>query len=600
MTEASLGSMQPSSIPAPEPTGSGAVDEAVAIWRALAALGVRDVVLSPGSRSAPLVYALQDPQVAGVLRVHVRIDERAAAFTALGISRADPSRPGVVITTSGTAAAHLHAAVLEAHHGRIPLLVLTADRPAELRGVGANQAADQVGLYGSAVGFSADLPAPARTQASEVELRTAVSTLARAFAAAAAELPGPVHVNLGFRDPLVPAGGAVPGGGSEPADAPRIPLAHRPLPPALLAVPLALRSRTVVVAGDQAGRAARDFAEAHRLPLFAEPSSGARGGDCAIPGYPALLSAVMSAAADGDLAALRPELAIVFGHPTLSRAVLGSLLGAESTEIVIVDPAPGAAWADPSRRAHLIVPAITAATEADREDRAAYFEQWRHAARAAQQPRETEALPWQTRAALAVWDATGEADALVLGSSSLIRDLEQHAGDARGEILASRGLAGIDGLISTASGLALARAGAEAATPAGMSDPGRPGAAAAGRVRLLIGDVTALHDLTGLVVGPLEQEPALDIVVVDDGGGRIFSSLEHRQADPALLERCFTTPHGADLVAVARGLGVESLRVEGADALSRALADGTGGRRLLVVQDSSSAPERSSRAKEMQ
>jgi 2-succinyl-5-enolpyruvyl-6-hydroxy-3-cyclohexene-1-carboxylate synthase len=173
------------SIPAPSPTGSGAVDEAVAIWRALAHLGVRHVVLSPGSRSAPLVHALQDPEVrrAGV-QAHVRIDERSAAFTALGISRADPGHPGVVVTTSGTATAHLHAAVLEAHHSRVPLLVLTADRPAELRGVGANQATHQAGLYGQALRLSADLPAPQADAATSVELRTAVNTVARALAAA--------------------------------------------------------------------------------------------------------------------------------------------------------------------------------------------------------------------------------------------------------------------------------------------------------------------------------------------------------------------------------------------------------------------------------
>ena len=194
----------PLTIPAPRPTGSGAVDQAVAVWSALAELGLAEAVLAPGSRSAPLVYALAADEVAGRIRAHVRIDERAAAFTALGLGRLDPARPAAVVTTSGTATAHLHAAVMEAHHSRIPLLVLTADRPAELREVGANQTTRQAGMFRSLVRLAVDLPAPTAEAASPVELRTAVSTAARALAAATGEHPGPVHLNLSFRDPLVP------------------------------------------------------------------------------------------------------------------------------------------------------------------------------------------------------------------------------------------------------------------------------------------------------------------------------------------------------------------------------------------------------------
>lgn len=567
--------MQPSSIPAPRPTGSGAVDEAVAIWRALAALGVRHAVLSPGSRSAPLVYALEDPQVASTIEAHVRIDERAAAFTALGISRADPSSPGVIVTTSGTATAHLHAAVLEAHHSGIPLIVLTADRPAELRGVGANQATHQAGIYGQAMRLAVDLPAPARERASEVELRTAVSSVARAFAAATGENPGPVHLNLGFRDPLVPAGGRVPA--EDPTDdapateeSPRIVLTRRvpAAPPA--PIPVALTGRTVVVAGDMAGPAARAFAEENGLPLLAEPSSGSRGGACLIPGYPALLHEAMT---DPD-SPLRPEQAIVLGHPTLSRSVVGALLGAADVDVVVVEPRPE--WTDAARRARLVVPAITADTVgADVNGAGAegtpaatsFLEAWQRAAPAPSSP-DDAALPWQVRCALAVWEATGEDDILVLGSSSLIRDLEQHAGPARGTVLAMRGLAGIDGLISAATGIALA-------------SPGRS-------VRLLVGDVTALHDLTGLIVGPRERQPDLDIVVVDDGGGRIFSGLEHREAAPALLERFFTTPHSVRIDRAAEALGVPARIAGDPGALAALLTDPPRGRRLLLAQEPSS------------
>ncbi|MBK0331267.1 2-succinyl-5-enolpyruvyl-6-hydroxy-3-cyclohexene-1-carboxylic-acid synthase [Brachybacterium sp. MASK1Z-5] len=568
---------EPMTIPVPSPLGSGAVEEAVAIWRTLVALGVRHVAISPGSRSAPLVYALEDPEIAGRLAAHVRIDERAAAFTALGISRRDPGSPGVVVTTSGTATAHLHAAVLEAHHSRTPLIVLTADRPIELRDVGANQATHQVGIYGDAVRFATDLPAPSRDGATEVELRTAVSTLARAFAAATGPHPGPVHVNLCLRDPLVPGAGTVDGPastGSEPEPEPesesvpgpehgdRLVVTRRIPPREPTPVALPPDPRAVVVAGDGAGPAARAFAETHRLPLLAEPSSGSRGGPSMVTGYPQLLAQVMADPAHP----LRPSQAIVYGHPTLSRPVVGALLGAADVETIIVDPT--SSWTDASRTASLVVPALALALgdADDRADTAARLEDWRREGALLVEASEPT---WQQRAALAVWEATGEEDTLVLGSSSLVRDLEQLAPAARGTVLAGRGLAGIDGMASTAGGYALA---AEHAPT--------------GRVRLLVGDVTALHDLTGLIVGPLERRPALDVIVVDDSGGRIFSGLEHRRAHPELLERFFTTPHGADIAAAARALGVDAVRYEGPqalDALVRGLERPTDGLRMIVV-----------------
>ncbi|PWH07758.1 2-succinyl-5-enolpyruvyl-6-hydroxy-3-cyclohexene-1-carboxylic-acid synthase [Brachybacterium endophyticum] len=550
----------PLRIDAPAPAGSGAVEEAVAIWRTLVALGVRHAAISPGSRSAPLVYALEDRALAGALQAHVRLDERAAAFTALGASRADPSAPGVVVTTSGTATTHLHAAVLEAHHARVPLIVLTADRPIELRDVGANQATHQAGLYGDAVRFAADLPAPTSGIASEVELRTAVSTLARAVAAATGPHPGPVHVNLGFRDPLVPADGTVPA--PVPADerTERLVVTRRVPPVATDPAELTPVQRTVVVAGDGAGPLARAYAEAHGFPLLAEPSSGAREGSSMIPGYPRLLARILG---EQDHP-LRPERAVVLGHPTLSRSVVSGLLGAPDIETVIVDPT--AAWSDAARRADLVVPSLPVPVDGAAEDLAGspFLARWRedgaHEVASAD-------LSWQQRAALAVWGATSSGSPLILGSSSLVRDLEQLAPEARGPVLAGRGLAGIDGMVSTAGGYALAA---------------RP----PGRVRLLVGDVTALHDLTGWVIGPAEQQPDLDIVVVDDGGGRIFSGLEHSRARPQLLERFFTTPHGTDIAEAARALGIPAHRVGGEAAsedLAELLAGPATGRRMIVV-----------------
>ena len=595
----------PLTIPAPRPTGSGAVDQAVAVWSALAELGLAEAVLAPGSRSAPLVYGLAADEVAGRIRAHVRIDERAAAFTALGLGRLDPARPAAVVTTSGTATAHLHAAVMEAHHSRIPLLVLTADRPAELREVGANQTTRQAGMFRSLVRLAVDLPAPTAEAASPVELRTAVSTAARALAAATGEHPGPVHLNLSFRDPLVPRAED-----SEQLDrtaAPeRIVVTRRVPVPAPAPQPVPVDSRTVVVAGDGAGPAAAALADAHCLPLLAEPSSGALMADGLVPRYPALLREVMADPAHP----LRPRRAIVLGHPTLSRPVVGALLGAADVEVVVVDPHPD--WPDVARRASLVVPAAIGqeipeagqeaagagqdalgpgqeaaspgaapaapdAPEIDLAQRRAWIQAWRTAAdaAAARLPQ-----PWQQRAALAVWEASGPGDLLVLGSSSLVRDLEQHAGPTSAQVIANRGLAGIDGTTAMAGGLALARAARD--------EPGERG-----RTRLLVGDLTALHDLTGLLVGPEEPRPELDVIVVDDGGGRIFSGLEHAAAPPALLRRFFTTPHGADIAAVAAGLGADARSLE-ADELPAALAEPAQGLRVLVVQESLSEVPRNS------
>ncbi|MDO5661152.1 MAG: 2-succinyl-5-enolpyruvyl-6-hydroxy-3-cyclohexene-1-carboxylic-acid synthase [Brachybacterium sp.] len=545
----------------PPPLGSGAVEESVLLWRALAALGARDVVFAPGSRSAPLVHALQDPEAARSITPHVRIDERAAAFTALGISRHDPRHPGVVATTSGTAAAHLHAAVLEAHHAGIPLIVLTADRPAELRGVGANQTINQVGLYGDAVRFQADLPAPTAERATPTELRLLASTVARAIAAATGEDPGPVHLNLGFRDPLVPA---TPSADAHDPDSAthsgaRIVLTERRAPAPGPPVSVPITTRTVVVAGDGAGDAARALAERHHLPLLAEPASGARAGTSTIPGYPALLREIL-AAPDHPL---RPDRVIVHGRPTLSRPVVSGLLAAEDIDVVVVSPNPR--WSDAARRARLVVPALVGAAHPTKDDaRRSYLTAWQEAA--GTPTAAADATDWQVQAALATWEASGPEDVLVLAASALIRDLEQHAGTAVARVISNRGVAGIDGTIATAGGLALAR----------------QRAANAGRVRVLLGDLAALHDLTGLVVGGTETAPDLDIIVVDDNGGRIFGGLEHAVAPAEVLRRFFTTPHDIDLAAAANALGVPARTLTAAE-LPAALAESTTGRRLLLV-----------------
>ena len=495
-----------------------------------------------------------------------------------------------MVTTSGTATAHLHAAVMEAHHSRIPLLVLTADRPAELREVGANQTTRQAGMFRSLVRLAVDLPAPTAAQASPLELRTVVSTAARALAAATAEHPGPVHLNLSFRDPLVPRpqpddtghDDTRPGNATSSTSPPsreRIVLTRRTRPAAPTAEPVPVDDRTVVVAGDGAGPTAAEFAARHQLPLLAEPSSGALHGVSLVPRYPALLRQVMADPGHP----LRPQRAIVFGHPTLSRPVVGALLGADDVEVIVVDPHLD--WPDVARRARLVVPAAAGqetfpVDEARRTDQLAA---WIEAADAA-----ARALPrtWQQRAALAVWEASAPGDVLVLGSSSLIRDLEQHGGANEARVIANRGLAGIDGTTAMAGGIALAHQAQSTQSTQGAPDDPR-------RVRVLVGDLTALHDLTGLIIGPEEETPELDLIVVDDGGGRIFSGLEHAAAPPALLRRFFTTPHGVDVAAAAAALGSRAQQVT-PQTLPAALAEPSDGLRVLVVQEMPSGIPRNS------
>ncbi|WP_053206355.1 2-succinyl-5-enolpyruvyl-6-hydroxy-3-cyclohexene-1-carboxylic-acid synthase [Jiangella muralis] len=508
--------------------------------------GVRQVVLAPGSRSAPLAHALATASARGDLRLHVRIDERVAAFTALGLARV--AGPVAVVTTSGTAAANLHPAVLEASHAGVPLLALTADRPHELRGTGANQTTDQVRLFGSAVRFFADVPAPYGRPGEDGDLR---ALLARAVAAAVGTRsgdPGPVHLDLAYREPLVPDGDdawPVPGAleVTEPV---------RPPEPVLLAD----GPRTVVVAGDGAGPAARTFAEAAGVPLLAEPSSGARSGPNAVGPYRLLLG--------------RPELGgrvervVVFGHATLSRPV-SALLGGDGVEVMVVagrDPD----WIDAGNRAARVVSAVTAPPSGDGE----WLASWQRAAKAAQDAVDAvlAAGPLTGPAVAAlVWAARRPGEALVAGSSNPIRDLDLAAApvldDGAGPVLANRGLAGIDGTLSTATGVAL-----------GSDAP----------VRALVGDLTFLHDAGGLLVGPLEDRPDLQIVVVNDDGGGIFALLEH--GDPAhadRFERVFGTPHGADLAALCAGYGVAHRLVTDAAALRSALAEPVTGRSLLEV-----------------
>ncbi|QHT56677.1 2-succinyl-5-enolpyruvyl-6-hydroxy-3-cyclohexene-1-carboxylic-acid synthase [Cellulomonas sp. H30R-01] len=575
---------------------SPATTAARVLVQALATLGVRDVVLAPGSRSAPLAYALADaarpdderPAGAPAIRLHVRIDERSAGFLALGLARAAAhdedggARPVAVVTTSGTAVANLHPAVLEAHHAGVPLLLLTADRPHELRGTGANQTTVQPGIFGAAVRLAADVPAPVGLPDEARDLRHLVSRAVAAATGARTGDPGPVHLDLAYREPLVPPPGPWPepsavGLGNVQSRGAGLPGAVTAALPAVVDARAAVASGggasgatasgrrrgavpTVVVAGDGAGPVARRVAEACGWPLLAEPSSGARGGPNAIAAYRLLL-------ADPRLGSAVRRV-VVLGRPTLSRPVQ-RLLGRADVEVVVVAP-QGGAWPDAARNASDVLTEVPARMLRGRlHAPTGWLEAWQTAGKAADAavdalldgPGERDARRSRsgTRVtgpalARAVAGVLQPHDVLVVGSSNPVRDLDLVARwDTAPLVLANRGLAGIDGTLSTAAGVAL-----------GL--PRR-------RVRALVGDLTFLHDVGGLLRGPLEPVVDLQVVVANDDGGSIFATLEPGEPERSdVFERVFATPHGVDVAALCAGYGVRHTRVVDAEGLLPALA----------------------------
>ena len=511
--------------------------------------GVTDAVLAPGSRSAPVALALAAAERAGRLRLHVRIDERTAAFLALGLAKAS-GRPVPVLTTSGTAAAHVHAAVLEADASGVPLLALTADRPPELRGTGANQTIDQVGLYGGAVRWSADVGVPEAGREA-AQNRYWRSLVAKALVVATGALsadPGPVHLNLALREPLLPDDDADVTGpwtvrleGGPWTEA-------RPAPSAAsLGHP---GGRTLVVAGDGPFRPA-DWSDG---PLIAEPSSGIWGQHGSLRGGALLLGAA------GWLAEHRPDRVVVVGRPTLSRPV-SALLADPAGRVETVTSSPR--WADAGRNSASVARDLAAEPA---PAAAGWLEAWQRASAQVGAAIDTvlDASPSLTAARLArdTVAALPSGALLVLGSSTPVRDVDRLAVPRHDlTVLANRGVAGIDGTISTAVGAALAHGGPAFA---------------------LMGDLTFLHDLTGLVFGEGEPLPDLTVVVPDNDGGGIFAQLEPGEDRHARdYRRVFGTPHGRDLVAVAQALGWAATRVRAAGELGAALA--LGGPRVVVV-----------------
>ena len=508
--------------------------------------GVQHVVLCPGSRSAPLAYALAAADGAGALRVHVRVDERSAAFLALGVGKAT-GVPAAVATTSGTAVVNCHPAVLEAHHAHVPLVVLAADRPSRLRGSWANQTSD---LQPEVFGAASRLTVVADHGDGDWHdlARRAVDAAqgdGSSCGPGPGPGPGPVHLDLGLDDPLVP----------DDLDwsparrrAPR-PAARGPVPEPVL-LPAGLR--TVCVAGDGAGPAARELAERAGWPLLAEPTSGSRGGPNRVGAY----RHVVGRAGLGDAV----QRVVVLGRPTLSRQV-SDLLARPDVEFVHVAPPYVAGPGRPARR----VASATPDGPGDRGWLASWLAAGARAEAAVSDLLDGAGEPTGMHVAREVARHTGDDTGLVVAASAGIRDLDLVAGGLHAaQALANRGLSGIDGTLSTASGVALG------------SDR---------RVRLLTGDLAFLHDLNGLLVGPTELRPAVQVVVVNDDGGSIFASLEHGQARFAgVHERYFATPHGVDLVVLCRAHGVAHVGVRTPAELAGTLAGWDGSPSVVEVR----------------
>ncbi|MDE0546152.1 2-succinyl-5-enolpyruvyl-6-hydroxy-3-cyclohexene-1-carboxylic-acid synthase [Microbacterium sp. C7(2022)] len=590
---------------------SPATDASAALLARLVELGVEHIVLSPGSRSQALALAAADLERRGAIALHVRVDERVAGFTALGIGR-ETRVPAAVICTSGTAVANLLPAALEAHHSGIPLLLLTADRPPELRGVGANQTTRQPGMFAPTVRYEADLPVPdvtddAGDSEQSVMFRTAAE---QAFAAALGEglrAAGPVHLNLPFREPLageLPEWFATPsaelatgthadldlapidaedeteasgalyqgGGGIGEADVATDPEA--------LPFVLEGRARTVVIAGADAGPGAEQLAHIGGWPLIAEIVSGARFGRQIVHGYRELLR-------DENLGG-RVERAVVLGHPTLSREVT-ALLSNPDVEVVAMR-GPG----EPLNLngSALAVDALAVAEgDIDRE----WLGAWMSASRerivdlappapdadglsSVEPARRLPALAAEVaairapldRVALvdAVWRATWPHDRLVFGSSRLVRVADTVLPGKKVPVHSNRGLAGIDGTIATAFGVAAARQ--------------RTGEA--GVTRVLVGDLAFLHDVGALLQPPSESEPRIQVIVGNDRGGTIFDGLEVASvASSDDFGRVLYTPQDARIDLIAQAYGWEYRQVTTRAALDQALTSPVGGMQIIEV-----------------
>jgi 2-succinyl-5-enolpyruvyl-6-hydroxy-3-cyclohexene-1-carboxylate synthase len=486
--------------------------------------GVTDAVICPGSRSTPMALAL-----AARLRIHVRLDERSAGFFALGLSMAS-GVPAVISVTSGTAAAELHASVVEAHQGHVPLIVCTADRPPELHHVGAPQTIEQVGLFTTSTRWSCDPGVPDASQAGSWR-----PLAARAVAEAREGPfgPGPVHLNLAFRDPLVGDPGPLPERRGPVVVGPP------PGPRMVWGDGAPLKGRGLIIAG---GGATSDpgqlllLGERLGWPILADPRSG-----CRLEGTIAAADAIVRT----DPTA--PDTVVLLGTPWLSKVLGDYVAGAAGKGARIIAVDPWRRWADPSHvvsEFHQIATEswIAAATESARPTSSDWLSWWRSAEGAAQSAIDAtlgERVSEPLVARVLARHAAAVGATILVSASMPMRDLEWYAPalPAPPTVMANRGANGIDGVVSTALGIA---------------STGR-------RTFALLGDLTFLHDVSGLVNLP---DVPCTFVVLDNGGGGIFSFLPQASViERDQFELLFGTPPTSDIGQVARGFGLEARQV---------------------------------------
>jgi len=615
------------------PSGPALENPATLLARAVVAslveAGVKRVVISPGSRNAPLTYALADAAQAGYLQLRVVVDERSAAFVALGASRSDwlhegLTRPAVAVMTSGSAVANAHPAVVEADAAGVPLIILSADRPHALVNTGASQTTVQTGIFGAATRYQADL---GDTNASDA----VANQVRRAVAAASGRLsldPGPVHLNVRLAPPLAPAA---------PWQVPHLePKTHwlrtrKPLAEQLNGVTVSQvgyslgldpARRGVIVVGDnddaQLAHYAAALAHAWGWPLLAEPTSLVRTNANAVAAYSALLAGG-DGSAGGDGAQLSQEIEqlLVVGHPTLTRPISALLAREDIYQVVLTNRAR---WSDVSGQAAYVttleqalsslnIPGggadagAEAGADADAGGDASasagagagagvgknapsslWLQRW---LQAGQQQLNATSVTKAAQMALTTWQATSQYEShsqstaihsdglessvtLMAASSMTIRYLDARLPAGKqlkkmpGPVVANRGLAGIDGTISTAVGLAWAS--------------GQP-------VRVIIGDLAAAHDLTGLVKAVTETEVDLQVIVLDDHGGKIFSGLEYGASELSnYFPRFFTTAQQVDFAQAAAAFGAHVSVIDDVDGLQSLLSKTIEGRSLVHVK----------------
>jgi 2-succinyl-5-enolpyruvyl-6-hydroxy-3-cyclohexene-1-carboxylate synthase len=491
--------------------------------------GVEQVVIAPGSRNAPLSWAFAQAEKAGLIKIQVRIDERDAGFLALGIAKAT-KKPVPVVVTSGSAVANLMPAIVEAFHSAVPVIVLSADRPASARGKSAPQTINQFGLFGTFVKSQIDV-APGITTALDISQVIESTVSGR---------PGPVQINVQFDLPLLP-------------DVKE--MEWQPKTPSLTAISktechqkeIEVSGHGLFLVGDNADPEAveeiNQISQELGWPIIWEPTANSHMLANALSHGVVLLQA--------DVAP-KVDVVVTLGTVGLSRAILG-LLKSVPTHLAIHIATAGSDLPDPVSSAKEIlecVPKLTATVDSE------WLSQWQtldskaSTAIAAALAPDTLSGP---SAAQLVWNQAGEDDQLFVAASWPVRHLESHASKRKGlQVFGNRGANGIDGLISTATGVAI-----------GTKK----------RTVLLMGDIAFLHDLGGLNLGEGQDQPNLTIVVLDNNGSGIFSQLEQGAAEyQEHYEKVFGTPHGKDLWVIAESLGIPAKQVTTKTELKFALA----------------------------